>query len=248
MGKGSSALSRRLRRIRVTPAQRRHGRVGPSSLWKMKRAFQIGFLKEHGLQPGHRVLDIGCGTLRGGIPLIGFLEPGNYTGIDVRDEVIREGLKEVVTARLTERNPRVETVPDLSAADLGCDYHVIWSFQVLIHMSDQILDGAVRFIARHLAPGGQGFVTVKVGPPRERSWREFPTVTRPLAFYVERFGAAGLTVSDLGPLTALGHTRPDRTVEEQSDQRMLAIERDGCECSAVIRPPERPGDSKPRDP
>jgi len=221
------ALARRLRNTGVTSAQRRHQAVGPATLWKMKRAFQIRFLQENGLEPGDHLLDLGCGTLRGGIPLIEYLDAGHYTGIDVRGEVVAEGVREIEGAGLADRKPRVLAVPDLAVADLGARYDVVWGFQVLIHMTDEILSGAAEFIERHLAEDGRGFFTVREGPARERSWQGFPAVTRPLHFYEERFGAAGLSVQDMGPLSDFGHVLPHRTIEEQAAQHMLAIEHTG---------------------
>ena len=57
-----------LRNAPLTPARRRRAMVGPPELWDLKRAFQIRFLRDHGLEPGHRLLDLGCGTLRGACP------------------------------------------------------------------------------------------------------------------------------------------------------------------------------------
>jgi len=59
-----------LKALVQTSAEQRHGLVGPARLWKMKRDFQIGFLKNFGLKPDNVLLDLGCGTLRGGIPII----------------------------------------------------------------------------------------------------------------------------------------------------------------------------------
>ena len=53
---------------------RRHGLVGRPELWQQKRDFQIAFLREHGLLPAHVLVDLGCGTLRGGIPIIAYLD------------------------------------------------------------------------------------------------------------------------------------------------------------------------------
>jgi len=46
----------------------------------MKRRFQIDFFRRQGLRPDQTLFDLGCGTLRGGIPIIDYLEPGFYTG------------------------------------------------------------------------------------------------------------------------------------------------------------------------
>ena len=61
----------------------------------MKRRFQIGFLRATGLLPGDSILDLGCGSLRGGIPLIEYLGNGCYPGVTVRREVVEDGRREL---------------------------------------------------------------------------------------------------------------------------------------------------------
>ena len=73
-------LLRVLKSLPITKKKRRHGMVGPPYLWKMKREFQIKFLTDMDLKPDHYLLDLGCGTLRGGIPIIEYLEIGHYFG------------------------------------------------------------------------------------------------------------------------------------------------------------------------
>src|SRR3954447_26273250 len=89
-----SALVRRARKafsVRLPSAkQQRHSLVGPPHVWKDKRKFQIEFLEGSGLRPDTKLVDIGCGTLRGGIPIIERLDPGNYVGVDVRPEIATE--------------------------------------------------------------------------------------------------------------------------------------------------------------
>jgi len=78
-----------------TKQERRHALVGPANLWKMKRDFQIQFLSNVGLKPEHYLFEIGCGTLRGGVPLIQYLESCHYFGFGVREKAIDEGRKEL---------------------------------------------------------------------------------------------------------------------------------------------------------
>ncbi len=49
-------------------------------------AIDLDVLRAAGLRPGHRVLEIGCGAIERSLPLIRFLDPGCYVGIDA-DEV-----------------------------------------------------------------------------------------------------------------------------------------------------------------
>lgn len=48
-------------------------------------------LVQHGLGPTSRLLDLGCGCLRGGYWTIPFLEPGNYFGIEPNRDMLAAG-------------------------------------------------------------------------------------------------------------------------------------------------------------
>lgn len=60
--------------------------VGPSDFVETGQEFLNYFVELGGLQPGHAVLEIGCGSGRMALPLINFLDPtegGSYVGLDV---------------------------------------------------------------------------------------------------------------------------------------------------------------------
>src|SRR5215470_4161956 len=97
-------VKRFIKSLTQSKEERRHALVGASHLWKMKRDFQIQFLKTMALQPQHYLLDLGCGTLRGGIPLIGYLDEGHYTGVEVREATLKEARKELRDADLEKKN------------------------------------------------------------------------------------------------------------------------------------------------
>jgi len=202
-------------RFRPGAPEGRHGRVGAPHLWRMQRAFQIDFLQRMGLANDHRLLDLGCGTLRGGLPLIGFLAAGNYTGIDVRAEIIEEAQRELEEAGLTQRYPRICHVASLAECDLRAAYDVIWAFTVLPHLEDPQLDTALAFAARHLADRGVCYSNVHLGDGRLGTWAGFPVVARPLDWYADRAREAGLCADSLGRLCELGHVSGDRNCDSQ---------------------------------
>lgn len=202
------------------PEQTRHALVGSAKLWKMKRDFQIKFLLDMGLKPENYLFEIGCGTLRGGIPIIEHLERGHYFGVEVREEVLEEGRIELSEAGLEGKEPTL--IHSLSMAELNLDqrFDYIWAFSVLIHMTDEILSDTLGFASRHLAEQGVFYANVNMCEREEDNWQGFPVVGRSFDFYSDACSKHGLALSEIGTLKALGHLSQ---VEAQDQQRMLKI-------------------------
>jgi cyclopropane fatty-acyl-phospholipid synthase-like methyltransferase len=206
----------------LTKEERRHALVGPPKLWKMKRDFQIRFLTDMALKPRHYLFEIGCGTLRGGIPLIQYLENDHYFGVEVRDEALDEGRKELREAGLEGKNPTLLLSPDISQLTVNRKFDYIWAFSVLFHLNDKILNDTLAFVSKHLSEEGVFYANVNIGEGNEGNWQGFPVVTRTLDFYSQACAMNGLVVSDLGPLKEHGHIA---NVESQDNQRMLKVDR-----------------------
>lgn len=198
----------------------RHGFVGSMDLAEMKRQFQISFLKAQGLQPQHKLLDLGCGTLRGGIPIIEYLNDENYFGVDVRDEVLREARKELKEQNLEKKNPHIINLNESEHILSNLKFDFIWAFSVLIHMNDNILRETMKIVVRHLEPNGIFLGNVNIGKEDEDDWQGFPAVTRPLTFYEREAAACRLQTKVIGSLESLGHVAKK---ERQDEQIMLKI-------------------------
>lgn len=186
-------------------SQERHKLVGPPGMWKMKRDFQINFLINTGLIPSHKFLDIGCGTLRGGIPIIKFLDGQCYWGIDVRKNVLDEAKGELHLAGLEEKKPALHEVSNYSELNLNQKFDRIFAFSVLIHMSDLILAECLNFVSNNLSDKGEFFANVNIGNDSEREWQGFPVITRDIKFYEEVAKNCGLLLTPIGTLASLGH-------------------------------------------
>jgi len=187
----------------------------------MKRDFQFQFLRGAGLKPHHYLLDLGCGTLRGGIPLIDYLQTGHYFGTEVRPEVLVEGRKELKEERLEYKSPVLMVTPNPPNLSLGRVFDYIWSFSVLIHMDDDILDSTLGFVSRHLGERGIFYANVNIGTFGEGNWRGFPLVARTLDFYERVCERNGLILTEVGSLRDFGHIS---NVPLQDDQKMLKME------------------------
>lgn len=146
----------------VTSTDIRHGKhrrmVG--GLWKTMGTKQRDFLTAHGLRPDHRFIDIGCGALRLGRQLAGYLEPGHYYGIDVNRELIAAGyaaeLDDVARSRLPEANLRAT---DRFDCDFGVAFDMGLAQSIFSHLSLNHLRLCLARVAKVMAPGGRFYVT-----------------------------------------------------------------------------------------
>ena len=76
-------------------------------LWDEVGRLQFDCAVGCGLRPRHALIDVGCGSLRGGVHFAAYLEPGNYYGIDLNESLIDAGYEHELRPRgLSERVPR----------------------------------------------------------------------------------------------------------------------------------------------
>lgn len=204
----------------LSAKEARHSLVGPPNLWKSKRDFQMNFLLKKDLKPSDVLMDIGCGTLRGGIPLIDYLDEAHYFGIEARDFVLEEGKQELLDAKLGHKKPTLICSADIANISLQQTFDVIWSFAVLIHMTDDILHDTLEFVQQHLSSTGVMYANVHIGQANG-VWHEFPVVWRPFQFYEEACEKYNLSVTNLGSLKQYGHIVNKN--HDQEDKVMLEI-------------------------
>jgi SAM-dependent methyltransferase len=68
--------------------------------WEAIGRLQFKFMIEQGLEPQHAFFDIACGSLRGGVRFIPYLEPRCYLGLDIKQELIDIGIKHELGEKL----------------------------------------------------------------------------------------------------------------------------------------------------
>ena len=199
----------------IDPKQKRHAHVGAPELYKKSRDFQIKFLKVMRLMPEDYLLDIGCGTLVGGIPIISYLEKCHYYGIEKRPDVLEEARKELLASKLTHKMP-VLLSEDISSVNFERKLNFVWAYAVLIHLKNEILEDCFAFVSSHLSKQGKFYANVNIGNKKDDSWKGFPVVWRTLDFYKKVGSSYGLIVQDIGSRQEFGFGHSDI-------QRMLEI-------------------------
>jgi cyclopropane fatty-acyl-phospholipid synthase-like methyltransferase len=68
---------------------------------------QFTFMVKEGLRPDSKLLEVGCGCLRAGLYFIGYLNPGNYVGIEHHQWLIDEARKDENINPVDKRGQRM---------------------------------------------------------------------------------------------------------------------------------------------
>lgn len=76
-------------------------------LWEVMGNLMLSFLKDNGLKPTDKFLDVGCGPLRGGVKIIPYLDPGNYFGFEANEILLNHAEEEIKANDLEQRSPRL---------------------------------------------------------------------------------------------------------------------------------------------
>ena len=106
---------------------------GHPRLFETAGRMQLIILLKEGIYPSSKLLDIGCGCLRGGYWLIHFLKPGCYFGLEPNTDMLETGLREFIDPDVFDRKqPRFNNNDtfDFSVFDETFDFFIarsIWS-------------------------------------------------------------------------------------------------------------------------
>ena len=76
----------------IDPRQHREFIGGGGDMWGRIGRLQLAFMIAQGLRPAHVFLDIACGSLRGGIHFIPYLDAGHYLGIEREAVLVERGV------------------------------------------------------------------------------------------------------------------------------------------------------------
>jgi len=136
--------------------------VGPAGLFDEMAEWQIDFLKSKGLEESDQVLDVGCGVLRGGIPLIQYLDTGNYAGMDISREALHVGGQRLEEEELDWKNPVLIHNSDLYFEEEGFssrEFDFIWVQSVFTHLPRNHIEQFFQNVGKVLAKDGCIYAT-----------------------------------------------------------------------------------------
>lgn len=198
--------------------------VGPPGQWQARRDLQLTLLSEFGLTENSHFLDLGCGSLRLGLPLIDYLLPRQYTGVDVDPDCIAAAQRLIDLFDLQGKSPNIIQSESFGYEELSgrTTFDFVWIFQVFIHLPDELVRKAMKAISSLLADRGASYGTAVVDDRLETltlrgKWRHYAYVHAPFNYYRDRAAEVGLT------LTAIGVIDKDGWVEPKRPDRLTVI-------------------------
>lgn len=180
--------------------------------WDSHGNLQRDFLLCRGLQPHHRLLEVGCGSGRLARKVVPYLEEWRYSGIDISVEAIAVAMSLSVIEGWHVKRPKlyaaeVASLPPMSPFDF------VWAHSVFTHLPVPMIEDVMREVVRRLAPGGAFYWTYLPGDVTERyGLTQFRTSEADMRACAERAGLSFEPVPDW--VRVAGH-EPGRWSGEQ---------------------------------
>lgn len=134
--------------------------VGPSQDYDLISAMVFNLLTSVGLRQHHRVLDIGCGSLRVGRLLIPYLNQGNYFGVEPNEWLVSDGiLNEIGQNQIEIKQPTFSFRSSLEEFDYSLNVDFAVAQSIFSHCSKSLIREWLAQIVFHLKDNGALFAT-----------------------------------------------------------------------------------------
>lgn len=102
--------------------------------WEEIGRLQFDFMVSQGLVPTSKLLDVGCGALRGGLHFVRYLDDGNYYGIDINKSLLKAGKQELRSAGL-DKQVHLHRTDQFDASDFNVQFDFGISVSLLTHVT-----------------------------------------------------------------------------------------------------------------
>ena len=129
--------------------------VGPPEHYDLIAGLQFTLLFKAGLRETHKLLDLGCGSLRGGRLFIPYLRPGHYFGVEPNEWLVQEGIaRELGMDVLRVKRPTFSTIADFDLAQLGERFDFALAQSIFSHTFGDLARKGLSGLRECLAEGG----------------------------------------------------------------------------------------------
>lgn len=116
-------------------------------------AMQFNLLTALGLREYHKLLDIGCGSLRAGRLFITYLNKGNYCGIEPEKCLVDDGVNyEIGSSMVYIKEPRFEYSYDFPISSFGEKFDFMIAHSIFTHATQNQILQCLKNAEQNLTP------------------------------------------------------------------------------------------------
>jgi len=191
--------------------------------WLKIGQMQFDYLVSHGLKPGMRMLEIGCGNLRAGRLFIDHLDAGDYYGIDISPDILLAAQRTLAEVGLQDKLPHLTLVQDLKLAFLPAGhFDVVHAHSVFSHSPLEIIEECLAHVGRVMRPDGFFDFTFDrtEGAEHQVLREDFYYRTETLAALADRYGLTGQFMTDWEELP---HQQSKMRITRRAELRYISI-------------------------
>jgi SAM-dependent methyltransferase len=129
--------------------------VGPPEKYDLASAGQFSLLTALGLREENTLLDIGCGSLRGGRLFITYLKPGKYFGIEPEQWLIDQGIETEIGRDLVRlKQPTFSNDSNFTSTGFGRKFDFMLAQSIFSHASQAQIRRCLSEAKKVLEPDG----------------------------------------------------------------------------------------------
>jgi len=128
--------------------------------WDEIGQLQFDFMFAQGLRPEHVFLDIGCGSFRGGIHFIPYLNKGNYLAIEKEEELVQRGIENELGKELFDaKRPEIVITEAFEFTELSKVPDYSLSLSLFTHLSSADINLCMKNLRAFVNPGHRYYAT-----------------------------------------------------------------------------------------
>ena len=130
--------------------------------WESIGACQFNFMTLKGLRPQHTLIDVGCGSLRGGVHFISYLDSNCYYGTDVNKSLIESGFEK----ELNEKNKSKVSLENnfIVSDDFNFNFNMEYfdygiALSLFTHLSENRIVECLNKLRKKFTDGGKFYAS-----------------------------------------------------------------------------------------
>jgi len=174
--------------------------------WDKFGKLQYDFLLDKGLKSHHYLLDLGCGSLRGGVLFIPYLEDRHYYGVEKEPRLLEAAQVELKEYKI-EKIPLLFHIENFDLSPIDAEFDFMLAQSVLTHLRPNMIELCLSKVVPKLKEDGHFYATFhhmgktpRKGSFNRHPWRrnEVGRAEYKFEFFEELAEKFGIKITNLG--------------------------------------------------